>query len=417
MERENLKGQVGNWVVGETFWNREHEVEQLRAHLEEGRHIMVVAPRRVGKTSLMREVASQLEEQCYSVFIDVEHCASPVDAIVELSKETRHESGLWMQTKEAFRDMFTAVSGNVDSMSMAKLSAKFSDATIGRWQSRGKQLMSALADADRPVVLFIDELPILINRMLQQGTDEITSEGRQQADLFLSWLRSEAHRHQSSLRFVVSGSIGFQPILGRAKLSATINYFETFHLDAWDVVTARECLRALANHRDLRFEQDAENEVTDLLGLCIPHHVQSMFDLLHRQAHKESKDTIDPHDVRQVYHEKMLASRGHAELRHYEERLHMVLDDELFSLACDILTRASISDDGVTLEDAEILWRDLRGEPQDMREELRAIFEILEHDGYLRDNGQRWTFQSNLLQDWWKRRFEAYFVPVSERGK
>lgn len=417
MEQGNLKGQVGNWVVGETFWNREHEVKQLRTHLEEGRHIMVVAPRRVGKTSLMREVANQLDEQCYSVFVDVEHCQNPVDAIVEISKETRHHSGLWNRTREAFRDMFAAVSENVDSMSAAKLSAKFSDATIGRWQERGRQLLSALADADRPVVLFIDELPILINRILKQGGDEITSSGRQQADLFLSWLRSEAQRHQASLRFVVSGSIGFQPILGQANLSATINYFETFHLDAWSGATAQQCLRALANHRGLRFVEDAEREVTDLLGLCIPHHVQTMFDLLHRQARKDSKDTIDPHDVHQVYQQKMLSPRGHSQLRHYEERLHMVLDNALFPLTCDILTGASIADDGITVEEAKTLWRDLRGMPHDMDEELRTIFEILEHDGYLRNHGSSWTFQSNLLQDWWKGRFETYFVSISERGE
>ncbi len=41
MGDSSLKGQVGNWVSAETFWNREDEVEQLREYLEEGQHVMI----------------------------------------------------------------------------------------------------------------------------------------------------------------------------------------------------------------------------------------------------------------------------------------------------------------------------------------------------------------------------------------
>ena len=39
------------------------------------------------------------------------------------------------------------------------------------------------------VVLAIDELPILVNRLLKGDTDHVTPEGRVLADTFLSWLR------------------------------------------------------------------------------------------------------------------------------------------------------------------------------------------------------------------------------------
>ncbi len=415
MSDKRLKGQVGNWVAGDTFWDRHDEIALLRDHLEGGRHVMIIAPRRVGKTSLMREVANQLQDDFYSVFVDVEDCRDPADAIVAISKETRGEAGLWARTREAFRDMFAAITDNVESMTLAQLSAKFNDATLGRWRHRGSQLLAALAEADKPVVLFIDELPILVNRILSRGTGRVSDEGREQADVFLSWLRSEAQRHQARLRFVVSGSIGFGPVLGRAKLSATMNYFVPFHLDAWDDATAQSCLRALANHRSLSFVEGAERDVTELLGLCIPHHVQAIFDLLYSEARRDQRSTIDPFDVRQTYQQQMLSSRGHVELKHYEERLAMVLDEDLFPLALDILTGAAVSSEGLTSKDANVLWRDVRGAPHDAADDLRTIFEILEHDGYLETNGQRWSFRSNLLKDWWEARHAAFYVPAAER--
>lgn len=415
MIRERLRGQVGNWVAGETFWDRDAEVRQLRQHLEDGQHVMIIAPRRVGKTSLMREVARRLDDDFYAIFVDVEDCQNPTDAIVAISKQTRSEGGLWVKTREAFRDMVDAFKGNFDSLNLAQLSVKFSDATLGRWRERGGELLAALADADKPVVLFIDELPILVNRVLEQGTGRITDEGRHEADVFLSWFRAQAQQHQSKLRFVVSGSIGFGPVLGRANLSAATNHLVPFHLDAWDAQTARQCLGALAKHRGLRFVDGAEQEVVELLGLCIPHHVQAIFDLLYGEARRDGRDIIDPFDVRQVYQQKMLSSRGHSELKHYEERLSMVLDDELFPLAVDMLTEAALSPQGLSSEAARRLWKDTRGEGHDAGGDLRTIFEILEHDGYLERDAGRWRFRSNLLQDWWKARFEAFYVPVADR--
>jgi uncharacterized protein len=416
MKHESLKGQVGNWVSGEDFWNREDEVARLSQYILDGTHVMLVAPRRVGKTSLMHEVANRLSEEYYSVFVDVENCQSPEDAIVEISQQTRAESSLWQRTREAFRDVFASLKANVDSMEAADLTLKFRDGVMGRWQHRGDQLLESLAKADKPVALFIDELPILVNRILQGTEGKITAERRQRAEIFLSWLRAASQAHQGNLNFVVSGSIGFGPVLGRANLSATMNHFAVFHLDAWSASTAQECLRALAAHRQLEFTAEGEREVTQLLGWCIPHHVQAMFDLLYIDARKANRTTIDPFDVKRVYTKQMLSIRGHSELKHYEERLEMVLDRELYPLACDMLTEAAVTPQGLSDDNAMLLWREHRGGSHDASREIRTVIDILMHDGYLNRKDGRLVFTSKLLRDWWKARFEAFFTPVADRA-
>ena len=87
---KKLKKEVGNWVAGEErFWDREAEIPQLVELLDSGAHVLVVAPRRVGKTSLMREVARRIDARFTCLFIDLQKAQSPADAMAELAFATR----------------------------------------------------------------------------------------------------------------------------------------------------------------------------------------------------------------------------------------------------------------------------------------------------------------------------------------
>ena len=87
---KKLKLGHGNWVVGEDqFWGKEPEIERFTELLEEGAHILLVAPRRIGKTSLMREVARRIKDRYISPQVDLQKSRSPADALVELSVATR----------------------------------------------------------------------------------------------------------------------------------------------------------------------------------------------------------------------------------------------------------------------------------------------------------------------------------------
>ena len=55
--------------------------------------------------------------------------------------------------------------------------------------------MAALAANERPVVLAIDELPILVNHLLKGHDHRITPERTEAADEFLSWLRKNGPGH------------------------------------------------------------------------------------------------------------------------------------------------------------------------------------------------------------------------------
>jgi hypothetical protein len=154
-----------------------------------------------------------------------------------------------------------------------------------------------------------------------------------------------------------------------------------------------------------------------LLGCCIPHHVQMFFDHMRTYCTRRRRTDLGPTEVCEVYHTEMLSVRGHAELSHYEERLKLVLGAERMPLALELVTEAAVS--GCLKPEA---LRRLAGEYAFEAEKTvdvqRDILWILEHDGYLAQGPDGYSFVSSLLRDWWRNRYGGmFFVPVMERGK
>jgi hypothetical protein len=120
---------------------------------------------------------------------------------------------LWSKLKGAFASAFDRFRDNVDNVNLGEIGISLRADVAGEWQRKGDQLFNLLADSDLPVLLLIDEAPILVNRILKGSDYRITAERREQADLFLSWLRDNSVRHQGKIRMVLSGSIGLEPVL------------------------------------------------------------------------------------------------------------------------------------------------------------------------------------------------------------
>ncbi len=264
-------------------------------------------------------------------------------------------------------------------------------------------------------MIFLDELPILINRLLKGDEFKITPARRKNTDVFMSWIREISIRHKGSIRIVMTGSIGIEPTLRQANLSATLSTFTPFELLPWTEDAAKSCIVALSNQYEIAMEPDAISRIMEKLGYFIPHHIQMFFDNIYIDWKRREYDVVTPQHVDRVYDKQMLSIRGHAELSHMEERLKMAFGLVIYPVALEILTETAMKGylDGEsaiaicgTVDDPEI-------KPEPL---LREILEILQHDGYLEQKGSRFTFISHLLKDWWERRFGFGYIPILERS-
>ena len=78
---------AGAPVVGDDLFGREQEIAHIWQMLERGTHVLMTAPRLVGKTSLMRELERDPRDGWIVAYADVEACTEPGGVIAEILGE------------------------------------------------------------------------------------------------------------------------------------------------------------------------------------------------------------------------------------------------------------------------------------------------------------------------------------------
>lgn len=416
-----LRKAGANWVEGDRFFDRENDLAALAERVRDGTHTLVTAQRRMGKTSLVRELLRRLEEkrEFETVFVDVEDAGTALDAIAEIGAGSMPVQGAWHRIVAGFDNVLRGAGDRVEELSVADIRVKLrAGIDAGNWRRRGDEVFAALAGNDRPVVLAIDELPILVDRLLKCGGESITPEGIRAADGFLSWLRKNGQAHRDQVILILSGSVSLEPILRRAGLSAQANIYSPYDLKPWDGETAEACLGALAEAYGLDLPAIVRSDMCRRLRCPIPHHVQLFFDCLHEYLRRADRSGATLDDVERAYREDMLGARGHMSLDHYETRLKSTLGTHGYRIALGLLTEAAVGG-GLLRDDAVGLYREhfeaRNAEASGDVINVEGVLRQLEHDGYLEQGDESFRFVSGLLEDWWDARHGRYFVPIAQR--
>ena len=409
-----------NWVDGENFFDRRAGLEALEERVREGTHTLLTAQRRMGKTSLVRELQRRLAEkgEFEVVFVDLEAATDPADAIAEIGVQTKPVRAAWDRIMTGFTSLVKSAGARIEELSVADLKVKLrAGIDAGNWPQRGDTIFSALAECDRPVVLAIDELPILVNRLLKDETGHVTPEGRREADAFLSWLRKMGQAHRDRVTLILSGSVSLEPLLEQAGLSAQANIFSPYDLKPWSEETAVSCLEALAESYDVGIASEVSRNMCRRLRCCIPHHIQMFFDRMHDHLRSAGRRDASLEDVGWVYMQEMQGVRGQVDLQHYEGRLEAVLGRAGYTVALEILTATAVNGDiGAETIDQYRNWFSTRdAHKEDGASLVDHVLHVLQHDGYLEPRGGGYRFVSSLLEDWWRSRYGQSFVPVFNR--
>jgi hypothetical protein len=97
--------------------------------------------------------------------------------MVELSKAIYPHKKLWGKVINVFSNIVGTILDHIDTLSISEIGVTLRGGlTSADWSSKGDQLMAILAGSEKPVLLLLDELPILVNRMLKGDDFTITGE-------------------------------------------------------------------------------------------------------------------------------------------------------------------------------------------------------------------------------------------------
>ena len=225
------------------------------------------------------------------------------------------------------------------------------------------------------------------------------------ARVFLEWLRR--HRQggpgeENPVRWILAGSIGLDTVTRRYDLGDTVNDLKLFQLGAFPPKIADRFLLTLGQNYGLKLSPNVRKELCARAGWLIPYHLQLLFSGLRERCGDSGKAPTRA-VVAEVFED--LLSPGHrAYFDFWVQRLTIELGPPQDGFAVAILTACSRDPVGVTRATLEQVIGG-RATPEVIDKELDWLLDVLVSDGYLVEQGGRYTFRSNLLQGFWQRRF------------
>lgn len=392
---------VGSPVRGNDFFGRDALVELVWQKLHAG-NILLAAPRRFGKTSVMYRLIDAPRFDFQIVHADLEHMIEPAELIaqltVQLARDTRltriangvsyFPKTLWTKFKETFSEV-----------DLYKVKVKLREQLRPKWQESGEELFQRIGESEKTIVFVLDEFPMMIDRMARSEVH------RQEAITLLRWLRALRQSPKSkNVRFLIAGSIGIGQVLAALGESASINDFEQVRLEPFPAKVAAQLLTELAASQKLDLSEASKRKMLEVIGTHVPYFIQVIFSEA-AKAYAQDQRSITPKRVEEIYREKVLGVDCKTYFDHYYGRLRAYYSPQEERAIKRILRELALV--GVLTRDACYqFFRENLGDESDI-EQFNRVMTDLENDFYIRFDVEKrvYEFASKLLRDWWLRHY------------
>lgn len=395
-----MRNITGSPVENLDFFNRPRDLSRLQRELASGANLLLTAPRRVGKTSLVLRLCEiERKEGRSAVFINVEGCYDEL-AFAEKLVDGLNGSGLH---PEALTSISLALRKARQAFSGMKVGAAGVDLELGASEdpdhsTLGRALESIfrrIESGGKTVLLAIDEMPELLLALGKQehGTERI---GR-----LLHWLRALRQTYRHHVRWIFLGSIGLDSFVDDRNLRKTINDLTGMNLDALTEPEAHEFLVRLSETNGLPLSPAQRDLIIRRIGWPLPHHLQIIFHaLVDCGTAAEGEAAVD------AAFAHLLLPGSLSQFDTWRQRLSEQFEAPDAAVAKDALRHLCRHEAGRNrsqLLDALMSTRP-SADPATIDDQLSRLLLMLLRDGYLLEAGGSYTFRSFLLREYWDRR-------------
>jgi hypothetical protein len=405
---------AGPPVEGDNFFGREAETQLLWEALQ-NHDVLLLGPRRVGKTSLARalmrcatgadwdaievNVASCPDEMAF-----VEKLARAVEA---LSKSKPYQAfaalvGRLTDLLKRVRKVGLPVPGG------GALAVELDGVATEDWSDVASDTLRLIGEAKERWLIYIDELPIFLYTLIRN--DKAT--GIRRARRFLDWFRNDLRAIPECrlVRWLITGSVGLDTLVQRHSMADTINSLKHARLEPYTEPVAVEMVKRLAHRYQMQLELGEAQALVCAVGWPQPYYLQLVFNRLRYLCQS------NPGPVGQLIGmgiERAVQPGEDNDFHHWKERLFVQLDERDGAHAVALLTRAAADVQGAA-SDTWLVDLQQRMPDDTTDRQMLKFFElrdILIRDAYWEPHevrGQRrYRFRLELLRRWWLRRYSS----------
>lgn len=378
-----MKNIVGQTPRGKDFYPRDTIINRIYRRLESGNHLYLSAPRRSGKTSIMRALEDEPHEGYIFVYLNVEDCNDQETYFRLLAEELEKSAaqGKLAKLGEKAKGVLQSFLERVKSVKLAGLEIQTaSTQPQQRYFEVFEQLLRDLETEHTTIVIMVDEFPVAVENIAKTQNNEAAVQ-------FLHANRALRQRAHSGVRFIYTGSIGLPNVARKLDPAPTINDLNIVEIPPLTREEAHDMSRKIFAEYRIPVEDAVILNMLDKLQWLMPFFIQLVIQLLIDESESEnipiSEGMIDKVLLKAANH------RNNVYFASYYDRLAKTLPTDQCDTAKTVL--AAIAEQGECRKD------------EFTQTNIQAVLETLEYDGYIHEQEGMFRFNSPILRMWWKK--------------
>lgn len=394
------------------LWFREDFIDLVWETLRR-RHVLIAAPRRTGKTSVMNHLLERPRDGYLVVSQNVQDLTHPAElfqTILENFYENHRTTadrlikGGWNLLGKSSKWL----GENIDSVGAGsfKIALRKSDPDWGRnWRQHADETLKQLRAIGKPVLIIVDELPDLILNMRGEHEAELRE--------FLAWFRRNRQSPSPAndpIRWLIGGSINLASTLDDIGEVDLINDIATETLPILTEVQVKEFVERMLSSRDVQFSRTVPRRVSDRLGRPIPFFMQLATQEIFRDWRRNPRKISAAH-VDNIFDEMVTSQAAQAKLQHYYSRIRLYYRPPKQSAAYLLLSQLSqSSSDGVSRRALEQIFQrhlaeqNVKLDQANQRDQFNQLMRDLENDFYVSECAKdAFDFSSGVMKSWWRK--------------
>jgi hypothetical protein len=394
-----IRNIVGAPVRDRDLFGREEFIQLLWGKLNTN-NILLAAPRRFGKTSVMYRLLDQPRPGYRVLHLDLEKISEPVNFVIELWDKMNQDKQLSKFIKNGFEKTGGFFQKYIKTIQIGAfdigLKIELKEKMKANWQEYANRVFLEIGDCPEKILFIFDELALMLDNFQENGISRIDQK------TFLNWFRSFRQSPASGLkhcRFLLGSSISIEQTLAAMKISASINDFERIVLPELTKQQAREFIDVLFQGERVEIPDHLKNKILKRVGPAIPYFIQVFVSEVCKSVKiKHIRPTASAID--RIFEEDVLGVNCKHYFIHYHERLRYYGEHQ--RIASHFLKHLCL-EDFIPKSQMFTLYKNETDKAK--TDDFNRLLSDLENDFYIKYQPGRdgYYFATDILKEWWKR--------------
>ena len=377
---------IGPTATGDYYYHRPNIAEAIWSEILKGSHVLIAAPRRVGKSSVMIYMADHCPENTKGIFKVIQGVTSDEQFYAFIYDLMRDCLGKFQKMAEWLKE-------DADLRKFGPSGIELGEGRKIDYLKEINKLLPKIASKKVKIVLFLDELPEVLHYLY-------TYNKKEQASALLDNLRGWRLNWRENFNFVLAGSVGIHHIVQKHEgRTADLNDLREVVFEAFTIEEAYDYIGWATKNASVQYDDTLKKYLLSKINFYLPYFINLMLDEIDKSAVRTNNRNITTQDIDTAFEQNVKHSDHFKE---WKARLYDYFARDDADFLNEVLTYLSHKE---TINKRKLYDLAVKHNKQNSYVDL---VDGLETDGYIIEQADNYVFVSPFLQAYWKRQNEYY---------